>query len=498
MVNLRDHWLVDEIVTLLGSYQPLLSISFSEDEVVTSPYSLDVPPVGRLLRVPANTCAALTLTPGALSFYPAGSHRLRVRGAVYEIRFVDLRRRYTELPEIKAATLEAYTVRLRLGVVWCVNRPDLVIHTQGALAALKSAWESAGIDFIQAHPHDGLVSAPGAVPIEGQEIARAIRKALEGSQACRGFQVLDVIILNRQGDSRRAEAYQRAAVERAEIQQAMLVQSERARMLAESQQQEQRRLEQEEILAVQQARISRRRSEEEDLRRIRSAEISVHEARLLRDVKLQEIQLQQVANAQYLQHEQVLKSLDVRAQAFGQLAGALMQNLTASGVQRILSQDERQGLIRALELLGNMPAVPSDLGLPAPGPPAASPAAIDDRPMSLGERLAVELKEMLSIPGISLVKLVSIGMGAFGIYLSHPNLNFVIEVDDGYPQKPPRKVLLKKGGRTAPLQVSRRWTAGMTLSHVVLTVIDKTSPDAGNPPLRTNGGGAEPTRPVAR
>jgi hypothetical protein len=132
------------------------------------------------------------------------------------------------------------------------------------------------------------------------------------SQTCKGFQVLDVVILDRQGDRRRTEAYQRAAVERAEIEQSRLVQSDRAQLLAENQEQEQRRLKGEEILAVQHARIERLRSEEEDLRRIRSAEISVDEGRLLREVKLQEIELQQLANAQYLQHEQVLRSLDVR------------------------------------------------------------------------------------------------------------------------------------------------------------------------------------------
>jgi hypothetical protein len=264
-------------------------------------------------------------------------------------------------------------------------------------------------------------------------------------------------------------------------------------MLAESQQQELRRLEQEEALAVQQARIARRRSEEEDMRRIRSAEISVEESRLLRDVKLQEIELGQLANTQYLQHEQVMKSLDVRAQAFGQLAGALMQNLTASGVQRILSPDERQGLIRALELLGDLPPVPSGPGLPAPRSNAE-----DASPFSLGERLAAELVEVLSIPGISLVKMVSIGVGVYGIYLSHPDLDFVIEVDEGYPQKPPIKVLLKKGSRTDPVQVSRRLTSGMTLRQLILTMIDKASPGKSSQHRRTNGDGVEPTRPVAR
>jgi hypothetical protein len=142
-----------------------------------------------------------------------------------------------------------------------------------------------------------------------------------------------------------------------------------------------------------------------------------------------------------------------------------MQNLAASGVQRILSQDERQGLIRAWSCRRFL-LFRQVLACRLPTRRWGS------HPLSLDERVAEELVDVLSIPGISLVKMIRIGVGKFGLYLSHPELDFVIE-DEGYPQKQPQVLLA--GQPTRPLQIGRRWSAGMTLRNVILPVIDKTS-----------------------
>lgn len=452
--------LADSVITYLGRGKAFPHVEFPDEQVVTNQGWLQVPPFGILLRVPANTCCVMADPSGRQMVYAAGDHLIRYPAGNYPLRFVDLRRQSTRLEQVEAASRDAWNVQLKLDIVWQVSIPERVIQVHSPLAILRSAWQAAVIDYIQSSLHDALVPVPGSTVVDNGAIVKAIKDRLFSIQVCSGFEVLEVMVLERKGDQRRTEVIQKATVDKTEIQQTASVQQ--AKVL---------QLEQQEAVTLKEARIARLKAEQEDQVRLRKAEITADEAEILRTAQLQAVEMKLKAEAQQQQHEQTLKSLEVRGQAFGQLAAAILQMQMVPGLQRNLDEEGRQALVHVLEALAqNMPAI-SPGANPAPalgngGPPL---------PATLRERLAAEVGSIMALPGARCEPLESIGPDLIRVVVGYLGLRFTFECGGDFPDKPPRGVMVKKDNYP-PLAIKKfHWSRGASLRDVVLEIVDRAS-----------------------
>jgi hypothetical protein len=495
MRNTSSSTLFERLVDPVGWLEPFESVQFFEGEVVSAPRTVEVTSQGGSIKIPTNTCGVLYASPVQVLQLLPGNYRLYLPPGLYQLLYVDTSSRINDLPEISALTKDAYTVRLRLAVTWRVNYPRLVVDMQAPLRRIVAALTAAVVDFIQTRKHDQLVSAGHTVPIEGRGIAAALRSCLKDSPAFRGFELLDVNLLSRQGDPRRAAAAQEAELEAARIQAALQIQGLRAQQQLAAQDQEAIRLrgqaqvlKAEGELQLQRAQIDRRTAEDALEERVAAAEIEAKVARILRPVQIQTAEMQWRANLPYYQNEQALELIRARAQAFGQILSAFAQPNAAD-------PEALTTLARAAEILAQNLSEPPAL----PEGPAelfASPGIDEVHPPTVMQRVAAEMNAVLTLPDTSWQRVESIGPGQVRVVINHPGASIIIECGSDFPEQPPLRVLARKEslGIVRPLDLNL--AAGLSLREIVLMAIARLAPTP-QPVSKRGNGGATSSHPVA-
>ena len=464
---------VDRAVRMWGARRPVPQVSFTDGQIVTLVESFSVSPLGSLLRVPANTTAVIADPDMGPVPYGPGDHVVHLPAGNYTLQYVDLRRHVTELPQIAARTRDGWEATLTLTVIWQVNQPKLIVGLDDPIQALITACVSASMEAIQRLDHDRLVRGSGesVQPYTNREIASTIRRQIHLGSDWQGIRIIDVMVVGRAGDVRRLEIEQKASVEKAEIEQQLGLVPQRRE------------------LEVKEAETVRLRHEEEERVRLRKAQIAATEAVLTRNAQIQQVEIQRLAEVQRLQHEQTLRSMEVRGQAFGQLAAALLQAQANPGLMRALDENGREALIGALRSLAqNIP--PVMVGLPGP---------VD--PLPLRERLAQELGGVLRLPGARCEAIEPQDADCFRISVHYLRLRIDILCGPEYPNEPPRRVLVTQKPGPVAQKVDLPWTPGMSLEDIVLVVASVSGggwSGGTNPtPSPVDGdGGKGRTRPV--
>lgn len=462
-------------------------IDFPPGEIATNITNVEIPVEGKLLRVPTYTCAILLLPSGRITGYPQGDHYLNLPPGKYTMQYVDMRPKRTHLAEVQGVTQDAWDVSIKIEILWRVIRPASVLGMAGFINYVGTAFQAAVIDYIRSLKHDQLIPVPGGQAIEANHIVKSLLSSLYANDSFRGVQILNVLLLDRRGDRRRTEVVQKAVVEKTVIQEQNSVEVQRLKLATGKLANEKELLEGQQELELKKTQIERLKAEEEEKVRLRKAEIAAHEAKLLRESQFQEVEIKQQAESQRIQHEQILKSLEVRGQAIGQLVAAIMQTQAGSGVLRPLDEDSRETLIHALEALAKFPS--AQLSLPTPI------STISQTP-TLREYLSTELVRILSLPGARCDALKSFEDGSIQATIYYLNSCITVVCGHSYPSVPPLQVMLYNNGST-PKKVAVNWTDKMTLQDIVLEAVNQGASDSEVHNSGLGGNGAKRPKSVA-
>ncbi len=447
--------------------KPIKPVEYPSGDVVTPSQPMNLSALGKVIRVPPMTCALVSLPSGRVETYLSGEHFLGMPPGKYSIQYVDLRQQTMGFPNVKAVSSDAWDIVFNLNVLWQVVKPMRVIQSRNLLPDFETICRSMVVNFIRKNPHDQLVSIPGETPLAIVNISAQLRTILQEVRIFDGLEILDVLILDIQGDRRRTEIIQKSIVEKTEIDQTLILQRQKAQLVSEKLNQEQSIAQQRQQLAVNEARINRLKNEEEDQFRLRKAEITAKQAELERGAQLQEIQMQQMSEYQRLQHEQTLKAMEVRGQAFGQLASAIMQSSNMPGLQRGMEGDSREVIARALEALAkSLPQVPPMLPLSLHEP-------ITQKSIPVYELLVNEVRDANSLPGARCEGPIELSDKKHQVSVNYVNLAITIVCDEDYPANPPLKVTVQYVGWKKDREIKVNWLAGMCVRDIILQTISK-------------------------
>jgi hypothetical protein len=477
--------LIAQDLAAIGWRIPSKPVQFESGEVTTQPELVPILPPGRWLRVQPNQCALITHPTGRVLTCPTGEHYLRWSASLYTLQFYDLRQQTSYFPEIRSVSSDAWDVEFNnMQVLWKVLVPAQIMHIPNPRAVVEAICRSAVINFIRTTPHDELVSTPGELPLATVGIADQIKSALIANPSLSGFEIMAVLIMEIKGDRRRTEVVQKSIVRKTEIDQDVMIQREQARLAGEKLKLEQEFANRSQALALKKAETKRLEAEEEERLRLRKAEITAIEAKTARDAQLQAVQIQQLAEQQRMQHEQIMKAMEVRGQAFGQLASAIFQMTNnTGGIQRGFDGNNQETLVRALEALANMPTV--SFGTT----PMLSPQE-EDRPMSLHDRIVAELHQVQKLPGTESAGTKEIEPGFEQVEILFQNLHIFIVCGEDYPNVRPIKIEAQQSGTLTYKQISLEWVDGMNLRQIVLEVASRLlSNKYINTLLKNNGNG---------
>jgi len=479
----------EQIVRTMGMWKPVQQVIFPTGEITTPLTNIEIRPLGELLRVPPFICAVMVQPDGAARIYSQGSHYLRFPfGGIFTIQYVNMQAQQTYLPAVLGVTLDAWDVSLAVNIHWQVTRPEKVIGLTGFNNLLNSALQAVIVDYIRSVVHDELIPAPGGQALEAKQIGEALLRELNAGAGLRGVHFLAVLVLECRGDHRRTEVIHQATIEKATLQEQNSVEMQRLQLASERVAQTKRFLEGQQELELKRTEIDRLKLEEEEKVRLRKAQIDAEVAKQLRDAQLQEIEMQRQAELQRMQHEQVLKSMEVRAQAIGQLAGAILQTQAGSGMLRPLDENGRESLVHALESLAELPTLlPSQPALDAGEPPA----------LTLRDRLCHEIGRIYSLPGARCEALKNTKDGSIQVVVFYMNFCITITCGTDYPVAPPQRVVVYDTQKISVGEVTVTWKAGLGLSDVVSEAVAKGLSEADQLHNRAGGNGGEETMPVA-
>jgi len=426
--------------------------------------------------------------------YPVGEHYLRWSLSHYTLQFYDLHQQSSYFSEIRSVSSDAWGVEFNnMQVLWRVRVPTQIMNFSNHRAIVDAICRAAVINFIRTKRHDELVSTPGEAPLSIDEIADQIKSTLMTHSSLAGFEIIAVLIMDIKGDHRRTDVIQKSIVRKTEIDQDVILQREQARLAGEKLKLEQEYTNRCQALAIKKAETKRLEIEEEERLRLRKAEITAIEARTAREAQLQAVQIQQLAEQQRMQHEQIMKAMEVRGQAFGQLASAIFQmNNNSSGIQRGFDDSNQETLVRALESLANMPTV-SFGSIQAPLPNEK------EGHVSLRDRIVAELYDVHRLPGTESVGVKEIEPGFEQVEIHFQNLFIFIVCNENYPTAPPVKIEVQQSGDRSSNKISLDCLGCQNLRQIVIEVASKLHSQKLNtlPKNNGNGNGHKNIRPLA-
>ncbi len=313
---------ISMIVEFLGRRRSPPSVDFSENEVVKSFGQFKIPWGGEYLNLPPNVAVVISFPDGQQRAYQTGGI-LNLPMGVYGRKFVDMSRRYMNMPRVKATTSDSWTVSLQIEVTWQVSDPLMIANTKKPIHALRDLCRAATIDFIQSNPHDLLVSSPEVEPMEEEKIANSILKRIRKNPALVGFNFVNINVLDRRGDPKRLEKRQAGMVQLEEIERKVAVEDKRS-SLAEK-----------EIITKKKAELTQ-------------AEFDAQIARMKFPAEELRVQIQNLSKKQGLQQERYIEALSVLRDTLGDYLGLLKQAQLTPGLQPRLDKKALEPMTEAM------------------------------------------------------------------------------------------------------------------------------------------------------
>jgi hypothetical protein len=185
---------------IFGPPPPMKEPVFPNDQILTPVYNyragfisqnyLYVFPLAAAI-VNTQSGKLLWLKEGGYPNLPMGTHKLQ---------YVDMHERTLVLSKVCGKSAEGSDVCLSVAFTWQVSDPLVVVSMQDPIGTLRVACEAAVKGLMRSYPHDQLVCVQDTSLIPDTTIARTIAHQLVQNQACRGFTMLNIAIIEREGD----------------------------------------------------------------------------------------------------------------------------------------------------------------------------------------------------------------------------------------------------------------------------------------------------------
>jgi len=259
------------------------------------------------------TAAIVTSPTGHKQVFMEGGYKELQEGA-YTIQYVDLSERFTTFSRIAASTTDGYEVSLTVSITYKINDPSLIIPISSPLQTLFTVCTGAIKNYIATHRHAELIGEKGNENyISDYYIIEHIREQIAFNQTCRAFWVMDVVIVERQGNPeinrlkqvRLVQANQNLTQEENIIQQQEIAEQRRKLELAN---------------AEQERRILELRAESEAI-----------QSEILERTNRLRIELETLRKLPDMQHEQTLRKIDALEKALEALTKAYIASGFSSG-----------------------------------------------------------------------------------------------------------------------------------------------------------------------
>lgn len=175
--------------------------------------------VGQLVVLPG-TCAVVTGWRGYRQVFAPGTHALfEVPLGPATVQWVNTRRQRRELAPVTALSQDKWRVTLRVALEFEVADAEAIAQHADPLTALDTAARAAVLAQIEAMPHDALTGLVDGedVPSGVDTVAEGILQHLQASPSVEGFKIINLSIVEREGDERRVQIVQDAVVERTRL-----------------------------------------------------------------------------------------------------------------------------------------------------------------------------------------------------------------------------------------------------------------------------------------
>lgn len=184
--------------------------------------------MGAQLVVQPGTWAVVHLSGGERRVYEPGSYWLWGAPGTILVQWVDARRQQVPLGPIEGWSADKWRVRLWMVVDVEVTDPARVAGYREPLSTLAAAVRSATLHYIERHSHAALTGYTG--DRGGVDApALAVAERLHDDPALEGIRIVNVRVLERQGDERQIEASTAATVAAAQIDEELRVAAARHR-----------------------------------------------------------------------------------------------------------------------------------------------------------------------------------------------------------------------------------------------------------------------------
>ncbi len=210
--------------------EPLAKLHFATG-LVTAPSALPRQAFGMLahLVTPPGTVAVVHLPGGERRVYHPGSYTLLgMQPGATLVQWVDMRRRQVPVGPIEGWSADKWRVRLWLTVDVEVSDPMKIAAHREPIAALVAAARTGALRYIEQQTHaalTGMTGEHGGLDAPAQVILDRLR----ADPALDGMAVINVRIIERQGDERQIEAATAATVAAAQIDEELRVTAARHR-----------------------------------------------------------------------------------------------------------------------------------------------------------------------------------------------------------------------------------------------------------------------------
>jgi hypothetical protein len=180
------------------------------------------------LVVPPGSWAVVHGSGGERKLYDAGSYWLWGAPGTILVQWVDARRQQLPVGPIEGWSADKWRVRFWLVLELEVRDPVLVAAYREPMTMLAAAARTAAMRYMEQHSHaalTGCTETGGGLDAPAELIAARLRD----DPALAGITIVQVRLLERQGDERQIEAASAATVEAARIDEALRVDDARHR-----------------------------------------------------------------------------------------------------------------------------------------------------------------------------------------------------------------------------------------------------------------------------
>lgn len=468
-LNSRVSWM-ENFMRLVGPQEPVLEVVYQSGEVVSPTYQIEVMPQGKLLALPVNTAAVFTPRNGEPKVYSEGVNYLRGIGlGMHYFNCVNLQIQHIRGLEVKAASQDAWDVVLRFDILWRVRDVLKILRIRGTEGVLISNVLSAASDLVRSMLHDELVRVPksNCRTVSSEEIAARLLSVLNSQPLAEAVEVLGINVLDRQGDRRRTDLIQMAIVERTEIEQNKQLAQERTDLEATRLAKQESLLEQKRTLAVREAQINCERIAAEEEARLARAKIARQEAESLYEVRMKDVQIQNLAAVQQQEHEREMKEIECRSNLVSEALRTLAVS-TSAGLTRPMDPATQQALIQVLRDI-------TGAGRAVPIPELGSPQTVE-QPVTkpLLARVLKELTPFHDVPGVCCEGVRERHGGMVQTVIDFRGVRFFVVFAGNFPQVGPGHLLFSVEGST-PREVKDlpEWVPGMGLINYLWIVFNQ-------------------------